>query len=103
MAPVLVAHMGRQRQEDSVDCIACGRHVAREGAREYDPYGDRWDREGKVFDFLCKPCHNEQCHLPRRGLENRLVAIENESSSAVGFISAYFESLRQPDEHEANK
>lgn len=56
--------------EPTADCIACGAAVARDDAREYDGHGDRWDREDKAFESLCRPCHDELCHLPRDGLES---------------------------------
>lgn len=52
-----------------VICPACGRRVARENAREYDRHGDRWDRAGKSFEYLCKPCHDALCHRVRGDLE----------------------------------
>ena len=57
-----------------VICIACGQTLDREDAREYDKHGDRWTREGKTFEFLCKPCDREYCHQNRDGLEETLVA-----------------------------
>lgn len=61
------------RDEPAVVCIACGAEVSRADAREYDKYGDRWHREGKTFEFFCKPCDRERCHQPRRGLESLLI------------------------------
>jgi hypothetical protein len=58
--------------DDVVACIACGTELSRSDAREYDRYGDRWDREGKRFEYLCKPCHRDCCHQPRDGLEETL-------------------------------
>jgi len=65
------------RGDDSgqqVTCIACGETLDRDDAREYDKYGDRWSREGKEFEYLCKPCDRECCHQSRDGLEEALVA-----------------------------
>lgn len=56
-----------------VECIACGTQLARSDAREYDKYGNRWDREGKQFEYLCKPCYSDLCHFSREGLEAKLV------------------------------
>nr|WP_241881412.1 hypothetical protein [Halorubrum sp. Ib24] len=42
-----------------VTCIACGATLDREDAREYYKHGDRWSREGKEFEYLCKPCDRE--------------------------------------------
>ena len=60
--------------EGSVTCIACGTELPRSAAREYDKAGDRWDREEKPFEYLCKPCDRDRCHQPRQGLEAALVA-----------------------------
>ena len=57
-----------------VTCIACGTELPRSAAREYDKEGDRWDRDEKTFEYLCKPCDRDRCHQPRRGLEDALVA-----------------------------
>lgn len=56
-----------------VVCIACGTRIARSDAREYDKYGDRWNREDKRFEYLCKPCHSGLCHFSREGLEAKLL------------------------------
>ena len=44
----------RTREKRTVTCIACGDSISRSDAREYDKLGDRWEREGKDFEFLCK-------------------------------------------------
>ena len=64
----------RSDTTQQVTCIACGETLDREDAREYDKHGDRWNREGKTFEYLCKPCHCECCHQNRKGLEETLVA-----------------------------
>lgn len=56
-----------------VTCIACGQALQRADAREYDKFGDRWTREEKSFEYLCKPCDGDHSHLPRDGLETMLV------------------------------
>jgi hypothetical protein len=58
---------------EDVTCIACGAEVPRSAAREYDKHGDRWEREGKEFEYLCKPCDRDCCHQNRDGLEELLV------------------------------
>ena len=63
---------GRRRAR-TVTCIACGASVSRRDAREYDKHGDRWDRENKTFEYLCKPCHADLDHQPRAELESVLV------------------------------
>ncbi|WP_248515519.1 DUF7562 family protein [Salinarchaeum laminariae] len=60
--------------DGSVICIACGTELSRSAAREYDKEGDRWNREEKTFEYLCKPCDRDRSHQPRRGLEADLVA-----------------------------
>jgi hypothetical protein len=50
-------------------CPACGRLVARADAREYDKFGDRWDREEKAFEYLCRPCHDALTLQDRGELE----------------------------------
>jgi len=61
------------RSEKRVTCIACGETVARDDAREYDKHGDRWSREDKRFEYLCKPCHRGCRHRTRDGLEETLI------------------------------
>lgn len=56
----------------TVTCIACGEEVPRDAAREYDKHGDRWDREGKTFEYLCKSCFGDIVKQPRSGLETDL-------------------------------
>ncbi|WP_435129377.1 DUF7562 family protein [Halobaculum sp. D14] len=58
---------------DDVTCIACGETVPRGDAREYDKHGDRFTRDGKRFEYLCKPCDRERSRQPRSGLESTLV------------------------------
>lgn len=80
------------RDEQSVVCIACGDSLPRGQAREYDKEGDRWDRHGKEFEYLCKSCHRELCHQPRGELESLLVDIETRIEGrldAEGFLRAY--------------
>lgn len=60
---------GWRASGETVACIACGADVPRADAREYDKHGNRFDRDGKEFEFLCKPCDAEYCHQPRDGLE----------------------------------
>lgn len=52
-----------------VTCPACGRRVERDEAREYDKHGDRWDRDEKSFEYLCRPCHDALSLQARDGLE----------------------------------
>jgi len=75
MSRTIGASLGRDDDRE-VTCVACGETLRRGDAREYDKYGDRWSREGKSFEYLCKPCDSDLCHQPRDGLEETLVAAE---------------------------
>jgi len=59
-------------ETETVSCIACGDDVSRQDAREYDKHGDRWDRDGKEFEYLCKPCFRSLSKHARDGLEAAL-------------------------------
>ncbi|MBX0284812.1 DUF7562 family protein [Haloarcula salinisoli] len=83
------------RESSTVTCIACGESVARSAAREYDKYGDRWDREDKSFEYLCKPCDRERCHSPREGLEDRLVESAVGTDSPEAFVARYLALARE--------
>jgi len=79
----------RSRDTESVTCIACGTSLSRDNAREYDKYGDRWDRDGKEFEYLCKACDRELCHQPRDELEGLLVEVDAGERSRDEFLSWY--------------
>ena len=99
----------RDRDEQMVVCIACGDSVERADAREYDKEGDRWDRLGKEFEYLCNGCHSRLCHQPRDGLESLLVSIESDSprpadesaeherSTQERFLSQYIAAVQEQD------
>ena len=72
-----------------VTCIACGESIPREDAREYDKYGDRWDRQNKTFEYLCKPCDRTQCRQPRGDLEELLTEIGAGHCDQAEFLSWY--------------
>jgi hypothetical protein len=74
---------------ETVCCIACGERVARDDAREYDKHGDRWNRDGKEFEHLCKSCHGELTHAPREGLEDRLVSLGAGTVSRETLLAGY--------------
>jgi len=81
-----------QRDDDyEVTCVACGETLPRHDAREYDKYGDRFTRDGKTFEYLCKPCHREYSHLPRDGLESTLIEARAGEVSRESFFARYFE------------
>jgi len=77
--------------DQQVTCIACGETIDRENAREYDKHGDRWSREGKNFEYLCKPCHRECCHQNRDGLEETLVSAGAGRTDSQTFLRRYCE------------
>ncbi|WP_313691642.1 DUF7562 family protein [Halorarum halobium] len=86
------------RDEESVVCIACGDSLPRRRAREYDKEGDRWDRRGKEFEYLCKSCHRDLCHQPREDLEDVLLDVESEregSRDAEAFMRTYIRAVRE--------
>jgi hypothetical protein len=82
----------------TVECVACGDAVARDAAREYDKYGDRWERDGKDFEYLCKPCFRRECHQPRDGLESLLVDVgAGNGASQRAFLAAYAAAVEDRD------
>ena len=86
---------GRSWSGKSVVCIACGTSVSRTEAREYDKYGDRWDRDGKEFEYVCKGCHGDLCHLPRDELETLLVDIDDERLPREEFLARYSRQVEE--------
>ncbi|WP_435127345.1 DUF7562 family protein [Halobaculum sp. D14] len=90
----------RGQDGESVVCIACGESVARDDAREYDKEGDRWERAGKEFEYLCKACHRELCHQPRGDLEALLVDAADaagDAASQAEFVDAYLDAAAARD------
>ncbi|PSP57422.1 hypothetical protein BRC82_00255 [Halobacteriales archaeon QS_1_67_19] len=93
----------RSRGSETVDCIACGETIRREDAREYDKEGDRWERKGKQFEYLCKGCHTGLCHQPRDDLEELLVEIDAGGLTGRRFLHRYAEAVEErygPLDHE---
>lgn len=84
-----------------VNCIACGDTVPRSEAREYDKEGDRWNRAGKKFEFLCADCHDGLSQQPRDGLENLLAAIEEDGQSREAFLRKYIGAVSESRERES--
>lgn len=74
-------------------CPACGRFVVRTDAREYDKHGDRWRRDGKTFEYLCKSCHDALCHQRRDDLESLLVEINAGRCSTREFLERYWSAV----------
>ncbi|MFA9417150.1 hypothetical protein [Natrinema sp. HArc-T2] len=89
---------------ETVTCVACGTERPRDEAREYDKHGDRWDREDKTFEYLCKSCHRELCHHPRNELEALLVELEAADRSQEAFLACYLAAVEERygtlEEHE---
>ncbi len=81
--------------DESVSCIACGASVPREDAREYDKHGDRWDRDGKRFEYLCKPCFRGLAKQPRRGLEARLEAAGAGRVDDAEFVARFLDAASE--------
>jgi len=80
-----------------VTCIACGETLPRSEAREYDKYGNRWERSGKEFEFLCKACDNASSHLPRDGLEELLVRANAGERDTRSFLRRYLALVSDSD------
>jgi len=81
-------------ETETVSCIACGDDVSRQDAREYDKHGDRWDRDGKDFEYLCKPCFRSLSKHARDGLE---AALEDAGAGEVDddeFLSRFLTDTR---------
>jgi hypothetical protein len=81
--------------DEDVTCIGCGATVPRSEAREYDKHGDRWSRDGRQFEYLCKPCHSDCCHQPRDGLEATLVDIGAGEVDRDTFFGRYFDVVAE--------
>lgn len=85
----------RRGSEATVTCIACGASVPRRNAREYDKQGDRFDRDDKQFEHLCKHCHRDIDHKPRRELEGLLVEFEATGRDRDEFLGWYCDRVEQ--------
>lgn len=83
----------RRNNDEEVTCLACGETLPREETREYDKHGDRYTREGKNFEYLCKPCYRDYCHQPRDGLEATLTEAGAGEVTRESFLRRYFESV----------
>ncbi|ELY87398.1 DUF7562 family protein [Natrinema altunense] len=80
---------------ETVTCLACGAERPRDEAREYDKHGDRWDRDGKTFEHLCKSCHGDLCHHPRDELEALLVDLEAGERDRAAFLTRYLATVEE--------
>ena len=86
----------RDGDRSTVVCIACGESLSREEAREYDKQGDRWNRRGKEFEYLCKECHRGLSHQPRDDLEAVLTDVEAAADGGrEAFVRAYQAEVRR--------
>lgn len=79
----------------TTSCPACGRSVPRSRAREYDKFGDRWDRRGKTFEHLCTRCHDDLCHKRREGLEALLIDLGAGERDDREFLRRYVEAVEE--------
>jgi hypothetical protein len=86
--------------EADVTCIACGAELPRSDAREYDKHGDRWTREGKSFEYLCKPCFRALTKHARDGLEDVLDDVAGRGLDQEAFVEAFVEATRRTAERE---
>lgn len=86
--------------DGDVTCIACGAEIPRDEAREYDKYGDRWTRDGKTFEYLCKPCFRALTKHSRDGLEDALGDVAGRGLDQAAFVSAFLEATRETAERE---
>lgn len=93
----------RGHGRNDVICIACGSTIDRSDAWEYDKHGDRWDREGKEFEHLCKPCHGDLCRQPRSGLEEMLIEIGAGERTRDDFLAAYAVAISESTERESER
>jgi len=80
-------------REKEVTCVACGAVLARGDAREYDKHGDRWEREGKSFEYFCKPCFRDLSKADRDGLEETLVAAGAGECPRETFLARYLDAV----------
>jgi hypothetical protein len=85
----------RTREKRTVTCIACGSSIHRSDAREYDKHGDRWEREGKDFEHLCKECFRGLCHQPRDDLEALLTESLAGDATREEFLARYDELVER--------
>jgi hypothetical protein len=83
------------RDRKTVVCIACGSSLLRSEAREYDKEGNRWDRQGKDFEYLCKGCFRDLCHQPRNELESLLLEIERDGPNREEFLDRYLGAVKE--------
>jgi hypothetical protein len=94
---------GSRDRPAEVTCIACGETVPRTDAREYDKHGDRFDRRGKEFEYLCKPCYRDLCHQPRGELEDLLVESGAGEAGREEFLREYADLANGETERERNE
>ncbi|WP_435196812.1 DUF7562 family protein [Natronomonas sp. EA1] len=94
---------GTRGGRDEVTCIACGEAVPRTDAREYDKEGDRWERHGKEFEYLCKPCFRDTCNQPRGDLEAVLTESGAGEVANAEFLDRYTSLVRDRTRPERNE
>lgn len=89
--------VGSDVRDNTVTCPACGQTLDREEAREYDKYGDRFEREGKQFEYFCPDCHDELTLQDRTGLEDLLTEIGAGNTTDAAFVRDYAAANEDPD------
>jgi len=89
--------LGPGGKEGTVTCPACGRQLDRENAREYDKYGDRFDRRGKSFEYFCTDCHDELSLQGREGLEETLIEIGAGKEHDEEFFRRFAAAIEEQD------
>ena len=89
--------LGQGEDDGGVTCPACGCTLDRDDSREYDKYGDRFDREGKSFEHLCKSCHDDLCLQGRDGLEAVLVEIGAGEHADAEFFRRFAAESKEQD------
>lgn len=82
---------GSRTNRETVTCIACGETVTRSDAREYDKYGNRWERHDKQFEYLCKACFTDVDQQSRDGLESVLNAAGAGETDQSTFLQQFRE------------
>lgn len=78
-----------------VTCPACGQTLPRAEAREYDKFGDRWDRRNKTFEYFCRSCHDELSLQGRDELEELLCEIRADHEDRRTFLRRYARAVEE--------
>ena len=90
---------GRSGREETT-CIARSEELPRGETREYDRYGDRWERRGGEFEYLCRPCYRAENHQSRDDLEGLLTEIGAGDLDREAFLAWYCDRAGRGDRAE---